>query len=132
MIDCFFGLRHHTIIRGHNQDNDIGHSGTTSTHCRKCFVPGSIQECNFLTIKIDIVSTDMLSNPASFTLSYIGFANCIKQAGFTMINVTHDGDNRRANLKIFRFVFHLFGWLNFKNCLFIKSDIFNFMIKLRG
>ena len=38
----------------------------------------------------------MLRDTASFTISYAGVSNVVEQRRLAMINVTHDGDDRRT------------------------------------
>ena len=132
VADRLFRLRHHAVISSHHKNNNIGDTGTTGTHCGKRFVTGSIKESYFLIFKLNIVSTNMLSDATGLTLGHICFTNGIKQAGFTVIDVTHYRDNRWTGFKIFHLIISLFLRFDFENCLLIKCNVFNLMIKLRG
>src|SRR5262249_17978962 len=66
VVDGFDCLGHDTIVSGYNDNRNMGNLSTTRTHSGKCFVAGSIQESNFLAINLDLVSTHMLSDTASF------------------------------------------------------------------
>ena len=46
MIDRLFGLGHHPVIGGHDQDYDVGHIGASSPHGRESRVTGSIEKSN--------------------------------------------------------------------------------------
>ena len=46
----------------------------------------------------------MLSDATGFTGYNIGFSDCIKQSGFTVIYMAHYGDYGRAGLEVFFFV----------------------------
>ena len=46
MADRFFGLRHHAIIGGDNQNCDIGHVRPAGPHFGKGLVPRRIDERN--------------------------------------------------------------------------------------
>ena len=52
----------------------------------------------------DAVSTNVLRNPASFTGRHIGLTDGVKKGRLTMVNVTHDGNNRRTRLAFGRIV----------------------------
>ena len=49
--------------------------------------------------QLHLIGTDMLGYAAGFAAGYVGFAQGIKQRGFTVIDVTHDGHDRRARLQ---------------------------------
>ena len=38
MVNCFYGLRHDTVICGNDQNRDIGRLRAAHTHGGKCFV----------------------------------------------------------------------------------------------
>jgi len=46
MVNGFNRLGHHTIIRSHNQYDDIGNLGTASPHRSKRFMSWRIEKCN--------------------------------------------------------------------------------------
>ena len=47
--DSFDRLRHHAIVGGNNQHNDVCNLSTTSTHSCKGFVTRCIEECDLPT-----------------------------------------------------------------------------------
>ena len=56
-----------------------------------------IDEGDFAAERRDnLIGTDMLGNATGFARHDIGFAQGIEQRGFAVIDVTHDGDNRRT------------------------------------
>ena len=97
MIDGFNGLRHHTVISRHHQNHNIRDLRTTRTHRRKGGMAGRINEGDLAAQRRhDLISTDMLGNATGFTAHHIGFAQGIEQGGFAVIDMAHDGDNRRT------------------------------------
>ena len=50
---------------------------------------------------LDLVGTDVLGDAAVLACHNLGVADGIQQAGLTVVNVTHDGDNRRTCLEVF-------------------------------
>ena len=62
VLDCFSGLRHHTIIGRHNQHHNIGHFRATRAHRGKGGVSRGIQKCNFTIIRGDVIRTNVLGN----------------------------------------------------------------------
>ena len=70
----------------------------------------------------------MLCDPARFTARDIGFANRIEQRRFTMVNVTHDSNNRRTRFEIIRSIGRIketFFDIRFSNTLHRMSQFFS-------
>ena len=107
MVNCFDGLRHYTVVGSNYQNRNICYLCTTGTHRCKRFVTWSIQEGNFLSADFYLISTDMLCDTAGFGRGNMGRTNFVQQGCFTMVNMTHNGNNRRTMLQIFRFVFDI-------------------------
>ncbi|MOA38191.1 hypothetical protein D3C78_1598450 [compost metagenome] len=108
MVNSLNRLRHDTVISCYHDNRNISKLCTTSTHCCKCFVTWSIQECNLFTVNFNLIRTDMLSNTSSFSTSNIRRTNSIKQCCLTMVNVTHDCNNWRTLHQI-SLVIHFFN-----------------------
>ena len=83
-------LRHHAIIGGNHQDNDVGDFGATGAHACECLVTGGIDKDDFAVVFLDLVCADVLRDAASFATSHVGLANGVKQRCFAVIDVTHD------------------------------------------
>ena len=103
VIDGFERLRHHAVIGGDHQHDDVGCLGSARTHAGKGFVTGRIEEHNLasegrrlLVLNRNFVRADVLRNSARFASGNVGRADRIEQRGFTVIDVTHDGDHRRT------------------------------------
>ena len=106
MVDSLDSLRHHIVVGSHNNDSHIGHLRTTGTHSGKRLVTRCIQERNLLAAcESNVISTNMLGYTTRFTSNDIGITNIVEQRSFTMVNVSHDSNNRRTADQIFRFVF---------------------------
>ena len=75
----------------------------------------------------DGVSTDVLGDAAGFTGSDVGFADHIEQRRFAVVNVTHDGDDGRTRLELFRLIVEInFNFLfDPVNCAFTLSAFLN-------
>ena len=96
VVDGLDGLRHNAVIRSHNQDGQVRYRGTAGPHRSKGRVSWCIQEGDFLAIFFDLVGTDMLGDTTSFPCCHTGVTQGIQEGGFTMVNVSHDGDNWRT------------------------------------
>src|SRR5690606_31514949 len=105
MLNSLFGLRHDAVIGRHYQDDDIRGLGTTGTHRGKRSVTGGIQEGHHATVSLHVVGTDMLGDTTGFAGSHLGTTDIVQQRGLAVVNVTHDGHDRRA-ADFFTFVVH--------------------------
>ena len=57
-----------------------------------------IQEGDHAVLGFYVVGTDVLGNAAGFARRHFGGADVVQQRGFTVVNVAHDGHDRRARL----------------------------------
>ena len=124
VIDGFNRLGHDTVIGGDNQNYNIGHFGAPGPHGGKRLVTRGVKKSYFTVIGGDEIGTDVLGNAAGFRLGHVGFTNNIEQGGFTVIDMSHDGNHRWASLQFFRSVRFLFQYFFFLEC-----GAFNFIIK---
>ncbi|MNZ67818.1 hypothetical protein D3C78_860740 [compost metagenome] len=104
MLNGFAGLRHHAVVRRHHQDDDVGSLGTTGTHCGERSVAWGIEEGDHAAVGFHVVGTDVLGNTTGFASGNLGTTDVVEQRGLTMVNVTHDGNDRRTR---FDFTFEL-------------------------
>ena len=104
MVDSLNGLRHHTIVSCDHKDCDVGKLGTAGTHSGERLMARGIKEGDFarfaLKIHRDLVCTDTLGDAAGLTCDDVGLADGIQQSGLTMIDMAHDGDDRRTRFQI--------------------------------
>ena len=101
--DGFDCLRHHLIVRGDDEHYDVRHLGTASAHRGERLVARRVEESDRLsTRKRDVVRTDVLRDPARLTGDDVRFADVVEQRRLSMVDVTHDGHDRRARLELFR------------------------------
>ena len=49
--------------------------------------------------RFDVVGTDVLGNAAGFASRHLGATDVVEQRGLAVVDVTHDGDHRRARLQ---------------------------------
>ena len=125
MVDRFFRLGHNAIISGDNKDNDVGNFGAARTHASERFVARRIDEHNGAFVDLHFVRANVLRDAARFATGHIRFANRIEQTRFAMIDVTHDGNDRRTRFEI---LFRLF-LRNFENHFLFEGDDANDSVK---
>ncbi len=105
MVDCLDGLGHDVVVGGHNDDTEVGHLGTTGTHGCERLVAGGIEECDMTAIgELDVVCADMLCDTPGFAGNHVGLADIVEQRGLTVVDMAHDGDNRRTGHEVFLIV----------------------------
>jgi hypothetical protein len=69
----------------------------------------------------DLRSADGLRDAAGLAVRHMGVADGVEQRGLAVIDVAHDGDDRRARLK----VLGVLGELGFQRALFLEADLFD-------
>lgn len=116
VVDRFDGLRHDRVVCRDNQYDDVGYLRTTSTHGGERFVTRGIEERNATIRRFDFVCTDVLRDATRFVTDDVGFPYVVEKRRLTVVDVSHDGDNRMPRLEVFRKIFFLddlFGFLFF-------------------
>ncbi|TPW01439.1 MAG: Uncharacterized protein FD124_3706, partial [Alphaproteobacteria bacterium] len=103
VIDGLDGLRHDAVVGGHNQHDDVGDLGAARAHRRERRVAGGIEERDALAVlQAHLVGADVLRDAARFAGDNVGFAERVEQRGLAVVDVAHDGHDRRARGQIFR------------------------------
>ena len=100
VVDRLDGLRHDAVVGSHDQNDDVGHLGAASTHGRKGRVTGGIDEGDLAVVDHDLRSADSLRNAARLAGSDAGVTDGVEQRRLAVVDVTHDGDDRGARLKV--------------------------------
>ena len=123
MADRLDGLRLYAVIGSDYQYSDIGDLCTPGTHGGKCFVSRRIQEYDLLSVDGYLRRTDVLGDTTGLIGGDVGVSNCVQQGSFTVVNVTHNGDDRSSGFEfafrilmqlqaLFRLLFNFFGYHN--------------------
>ena len=100
-----------------------------------------VDESNFLAVFFYLIRTNVLRNSTSFASNYICRANTVEQRGFTVVNVTHNCDDRWTSLlqcliiivgvieQCLQFCFLLLTWIDKKNfCTNFKRKQFHLIV----
>jgi len=125
MVNRLNRLRHDTIVRGNDKDNNIRHKGASCPHSGKSLMAGGINKNNLFTVDIYLISTDMLCYSSGLPVSHIRIAYRIKKERFPMIDMSHYGNNRRSWFQVFfaALLFFLAGL----ECLLDRNYLLNFI-----
>ena len=118
VVDGFLGLRHHAIVGGDDQHDDVGNFRSARTHASESFVTGRVDENDAAVIDDDFIRADVLGDSAGFATCHVGLANGVEQTGFAVVDVAHDGNDRRTRLETFLGFF--LG--DFENHFFFERD----------
>ena len=102
MVDRFYGLRHNAVVRRDDEDDDIRHLRAARAHGGKRLVARRVDKRNLPAVAWNGVRADVLRNAARFALGYAAVANRIEQRGLAVVDVAHDGDDRRARFELLR------------------------------
>jgi hypothetical protein len=97
VVDGFACLWHHTVVRRDHDDRDVGDLRTAGTHGGERFVTRCIEEGDALAaLQLHAVCTDVLGDTTGLTGDHVRFADVIEQGGLAVVDVAHDGDDRRT------------------------------------
>ena len=110
MVDGLNRLRHHGVVSRDDDDGEVGHLGTAGTHGREGFVTRGIKEGDMTAVfQLHVVRADVLGDSTRLTGDDVGLADVVQQGGLTVVDVTHDGNDRRTGDEVFLLVCLLSG-----------------------
>ena len=103
VLDRLDGLRHHAVIGGHHQHDDVRHRGAAGAHGGERFMARRVEEGDLRAGRqLHLIGADMLGDATGLAGRHVGVAQRVQQAGLAMIDMAHDGDHRRPRLQIGR------------------------------
>jgi hypothetical protein len=100
VIDGLDRLRHHRVVGGHHQDDDIRHLRATRAHRGEGGVAGRVEEVRAPRVGLHLVGADMLRDAAGLARDDIRLADRVQKRGLAVVDMAHDRDDRRTRLKI--------------------------------
>jgi hypothetical protein len=83
-----------------HQNDKVCHLSASCTHHGKCRMARCIKECNIAFFGMHHVSTDVLCNTTVLSGHNVCIPYGIQELGLTMVDMTHDGHDRRPMGKI--------------------------------
>ena len=102
VIDGLHRLRHHAVVGGHHQHHQVGDLGAACAHGREGLVARRIDEGDLLAVgRHHLIGADVLRDASGLAGHDIGLANGIEQRGLAVVDVAHDGHDRRARVLVF-------------------------------
>ena len=101
VVDGLDRLRHHRVIGGHHQHNDVGHVRTARTHRGEGGVTGRVQEGQHRTrVGRHLIGADVLGDAAGLARHDVRLTDTVQKRGLAVVHVAHDRDDRRARLQV--------------------------------
>ena len=92
-------LRHDAVVGRDHQHHDVGGLGTAGTHGGERLVTRGVDEGDrpvlALVLDVHLVGADVLGDAAGLTLGHLRLADRVEQLGLAVVDVTHDGHDRR-------------------------------------
>ena len=94
------GLRHHAVVGRHHQDDDVGDLGAAGPHGGERLVARRVDERDLPAVLLDLVGADVLGDAAGLAGDDVGLADAVEQQRLAVVDVAHDGDDRRAGPQV--------------------------------
>ena len=97
VIDRLDRLRHHAVVGRDHQHDDVGDLGAARAHRGEGGVARRVDEGDLAARRrVDLIGADVLGDAAGFAAGHVGRADGVEQRGLAVVDVTHDGHDRRA------------------------------------
>ena len=97
VIDRLDRLRHDAVVGRDHQDDEVGDLGAARAHRGEGGVAGRVDEGDLAARgRGHLIGADMLGDAAGFAAHHIGLADGVEQRGLAVVDMAHDGHDRRA------------------------------------
>jgi len=104
VVERLDGLRHHTVVGGDHENDDVGRVRTAGTHGGERLVTGGVDEGDLALVAVDdrgrLVGTDVLGDAAGLGGHLVRRPDGVEKTGLTVVDVTHHGHDRRTRLHV--------------------------------
>src|SRR5581483_10409933 len=109
VVDGLDGLRHNAVVGGDDDHDNVCDLGAACAHAGEGLVAGGVEEDDLAAEggrvflgDADLIGADVLGDAAGFASGDIDLldrrgADGVEQRGLAVVDVTHDGDDRRAD-----------------------------------
>ena len=90
-------LRHDAVVGRHDQNDDVGDLGAARAHRGEGRVTRGVDEGDGPAARRDdLIGADVLGDAARFARHHIGVPDRVEQRRLAVVDMAHDGDDRRA------------------------------------
>ena len=100
VVDRLDRRRHHPVVGGDDENDDVRQIRAAGPHRGESRVAGRIQEGDPIVPDLDAICPDVLGDAARLALGDVGLANAVQEARLSMIDVAQYRDDRRAGLYV--------------------------------
>ena len=100
MVDRLDRLRHHAVVGGDDDHDDVGDVGAACAHRGECRVARGVDEADRLAVLVHLVGADVLGDAAGLAGDDLGLADRVQQRRLAVVDVAHDRDHGRAVLEL--------------------------------
>ena len=108
VVDRLDRLRHHAVVGGHHQDDDVGGLRAAGAHGGERLVARGVEERDLAVAGHHLVGADVLGDAAELLLGHLGAPDGVEQRRLAVVDVAHDGDDRWPQLQLARVAAGLF------------------------
>ena len=108
--DSLYRLRLNTIVSRHHDDHHISQNRSVLPQCSKRFVTRCIKQRDYSAVTLCLIGANVLRDTTSFTLSSLFIQDGVKQARFTVVNVSHNRYDRWARYSFVCQLMHMTQW----------------------
>ena len=96
VIDRLDRLRHDAVVGRDHQNDEIGHLRAACPHRGECRVAGRVDEGDLAALRRrHLIGADVLGDAARFAAHHIGLPDRIEQRRLAVVDMAHDGHDRR-------------------------------------
>ena len=89
------GLRHHAVVGRHDEHGDVGDLRAAGAHRGERLVARGVDERDVAVAHVRLVRADVLGDAAELAGDDVGLADRVEQLRLAVVDVAHDGDDRR-------------------------------------
>ena len=101
VIDGLDRLRLDAVVGRDHEHDDVGHLGASLAHGGEGLVARRVDEGDLVAQRRHhLIGADMLGDAAGLLAHHVGRADGVEQRGLAVIDMAHDGDDRRARLEV--------------------------------
>ena len=93
-------LGHDAVVGRHDEHDDVGGLGATGPHGGERLVARRVDEGDRLAVLHHLVGTDVLGDATGLAGDDVGVADAVEQLGLAVVDVAHDGDDRRPRRSV--------------------------------
>ena len=99
VVESLDGLRLDAVIRSDDEYGDVGNLSAARAHRGEGLVSRRVEEDERVAVVFDARGSDVLRDAAGLFFGNVRLSNVVEKRRLAVVDVAHDGDDRRARLK---------------------------------